>query len=128
MLHPAIVAMAVEMRATAPTLCEAATRAAAATEMPEADAVVAMARMQGTLVTAGTLTILKQAATSRRVAPTPSAVVVVVVAGQDRKPRHAPRAVHPARHRCQISTKAMGALRGGEAQHRSHARVSDLEH
>ena len=97
MLHPAIVATAVEMRATAPTLCEAATRAAAVTEMPEADAVVVMVQMQATLVTAGTLTILKQAATSRRVAPTPSAVAVVAVADRGLVRRHAPRAVLQAR-------------------------------
>ena len=113
MLHPAIVAMAVEMRATAPTLCEAATQAAAATEMPEADAVVVMAQMQATLVTAGTLTILKRAATSRRVVPTPSAAAVVAVAVQGPVRRHAPRAVLQARLRRLTSNSAIGVLRSG---------------
>ena len=113
MLHPAIVAMAVEMRAIAPTLFEAATRAAAATELPEADAVVVMAQMQATLVTAGTLTILKQAATSRRVAPTPNAVAVVAVADRGPVRRHAPRAVLQARLPRLTSNSAIGALRSG---------------
>ena len=111
MLHPAIVAMAVEMRATAPTLSEAATRAAAATEMPEADAVVVMAPMQETLVTAGTLTILKQAATSRRVAQTTNAVAVVAVADRAQVLHRAPRAVRQARHRCQTSNNVVGVQR-----------------
>ena len=113
MLHPAIVATAAGMRATAPTRVEAATRAAAATEMPEADAVVVMAQMQATLVTAGTLTILKQAATSRRVAPTPNAVAVVAVADRGPVRRHAPRAVLQARLPRLTSNSAIGALRSG---------------
>ena len=110
-MHLAIVAMAVEMRATAPTRAEAATRAAAATEMPEADAVVVMAQMQATLVTAGTLTILKQAATSRRVAPTSNAAAVVAVADRAQVLHRAPRAVRQARHRCQTSNNVVGVQR-----------------
>ena len=120
MLHPAIVAMVVEMPATPPV------RVGAATAMAVVVAAVAVERMRQPVAMAVTRATLKAVATFLRVAQMQSAVVVV--AGQDRKPRHAPRAVHPARHRCQISNKAMGALRGGEAQHRSHARVSDLEH
>ena len=74
---------------------------------------VAMAQMQGTLVTAGTLTILKQAATSRRVAQTTNAVAVVAVAVQGPVRRHAPRAVLQARLRRLTSNSAIGVLRSG---------------
>ena len=81
--------------------------------MPEADAVVVMVQMQATLVTAGTLTILKQAATSRRVVPTPNAVAVVAVADRAQVLHRAPRAVLQARLPRLTSNSAIGALRSG---------------
>ena len=85
--------MVVEMPATPPA------RVAAATAMAVAVAAGAVERAREPMAMAVTQVTLKPVATFLRVAQMQSAVVVVVVAGQDRKPRHAPRAVHPARHR-----------------------------
>ena len=64
---------------------------------------------------AGTLTFLKQAATSRRVVPTSNAAAVVAVADRAQVLHRAPRAVRQARPRRLTSNSAIGVQR--DARH-----------